>query len=133
MAFERRYALRIFDTDDGNFTDLINEAVIEFDHPSAAASVACMSTNDNRLYILIEYWKERVSADGDRQQSSPGSVDETPARRQPRRARTRRADDTGTAARVEPEGVDQPVGASTPVTSEIDVPLPFVEPEIEWP
>lgn len=104
--FERSYVLRSFSLDHGVFlTRDINAAVAECDDERAPASVACMTSDGNRLHILIEKWRDV----GDRQQDPAGAVDATAAVRKPRRKSKAENNDTRAASGVEPEGVTLPL------------------------
>jgi hypothetical protein len=93
-GFERQYVLVSLRWDiGGSMTDRINAAVAEHDNERAAASVACMTTSERGMHILIEKWRDS----GDSEQDTTGAVDEAAAARKPRRARTQRTDDAGAA------------------------------------
>lgn len=104
MRFERRYVLRRF----GWSHDIdaqITAAVAACGLERAEANVACMTTDNQGVSILIEAWRER----GDSEQDSKGSVDTSPAVGRQRRKGTTAHDDPGAAPSVEPEGLDLPL------------------------
>lgn len=59
VAFGREYVLRSFKwIAREEMTAQINAAIAEYDHPRAAASIACMSNDADELHILIEQWRD---------------------------------------------------------------------------
>ena len=123
--FSRHYALRSFSLGSYDVDSLINATIAEFDRPDACASVAAMSSTNEDVHILIEYWKSSEDTSNGDAVETPTRTVEPAATGGQRRRRAASAHDHGrAAARVEPAGQRQSVGAAKRLKEE-DVPLPF--------
>lgn len=119
MAFERSYTFCTFLWQIADLTAGINDAVAKYDHPDAAASVACMSVDERGVHILIEYW--RFIDNGHRKQTPEGSMDSGTEARKSRRPRAKADDHSGATQRDQSKGI----GVTLDANGEVDVPLPF--------
>lgn len=132
FVFDRVYTLVSFSWEYDDPSTCITAAVRALDADRMPASVACMTTDQEYVHVLIEHWRERAeepAANGHSQQTPEGSMDRHAAPRKPRRPRASAHHHTGAAKGDQPTGVAEPVDACA--AGEIDLVLP--DGAIEWP
>ena len=133
--FVRQYAFRSYARNLPDVVDqYLNDTVRAFHCPHAQAAVVNMTTDDERVHFLIEYWREEAPTDGDQEQTPARAMDPAAAVGKPRRRTTRANDHARAAARDQSKGI----GVSVESNGEVDVALPFAaepqdHPPIYWP